>query len=116
MRRRDFVSLLASAAAWPFATHAQQPLKLPIIGYLGTATTSGPMGRRAHGEQKEAIMPQTATRGAAATLDAHTTDTSAGWERLFVGAPLDFVKLIAAIAMTGGHTNISLFNSDYLLL
>src|SRR6516164_10117442 len=78
-----------------------------------------PLGRTArgmgHGEQKEAIMPQTATRGAA-TLDAHTTDTSAGWERLFVGAPLDFVKLVAAIAMTGGHTNLSLFNSDYVLL
>src|SRR6516165_1655081 len=68
-----------------------------------------------NGEQKEAIMPQTATRGAA-TLDAHTTDTSAGWERLFVGAPLGFVKLVAAIAMTGGHTNLSLFNSDYVLL
>jgi hypothetical protein len=68
-----------------------------------------------HGEKKEAIMQQTATRGAA-TLHAHTTDTSAGWGRLFVGAPLDFVKLVAAIAMTGGHTNISLFNSDYLLL
>lgn len=61
------------------------------------------------------IMSPTAKRGAA-TLGAHTTDTSAGWGNLFVGAPLDFVKLVAAIAMTGGHTNASLFNGDYLLL
>ena len=63
------------------------------------------------------IMSPTAKRGAAtATLGAHTTDTSAGWGNLFVGAPLDFVKLVAAIAMTGGHINASLFNGDYLLL
>src|SRR5262245_8587385 len=49
-------------------------------------------------------------------LRAHTTDTSAGWGNLFVGAPLDFIKLVAAIAMTGGHINASLFNGDYLLL
>jgi TraX protein len=52
------------------------------------------------------------TKRGAATLGAHTTDTSAGWGNLFVGAPLDFVKLVAAIAMTGGHINASL----YLLL
>ena len=63
------------------------------------------------------IMSPTAKRGAAtATLGAHTTDTSTGWGNLFVGAPLDFVKLVAAIAMTGGHINASLFNGDYLLL
>src|SRR3974377_696430 len=41
MRRRDFIKIIAgSATVWPFAARAQQPGKLPIIGYLGTATTS----------------------------------------------------------------------------
>ena len=42
IRRRDFITLLGSAATWPLAAGAQQPIKILRVGTVAGNPRSGP--------------------------------------------------------------------------
>jgi putative ABC transport system substrate-binding protein len=98
MRRRDFVSLLGVLAiAWPFAARAQQPGKLPTIGFLGTSAGSSWSAWTEAFEQRLGELGWTAQRTVAIEYR-----WGEGSTKRFAEIAAEFVKIRADVIVTAG--------------
>src|SRR5262245_44525307 len=97
MRRRDFISLVGCAAAWPLAAGAQQSGKRPTIGFLGTGTPS------AQGQWFTAFVQRLRDLG---WSDGHTVTIDVRWAEArierYTEIAAEFVRLKVDVIVTLG--------------
>jgi putative ABC transport system substrate-binding protein len=97
MRRREFITLLGAAAAWPLAAYAQQPAKLPTIGYLGPSTPSVESQRLAAFVQRLRELGWTENR--TITIEYRRAE---GREERFAEIAAEFARLKVDVIVTAG--------------
>src|SRR5262249_56247706 len=69
LRRRDFITLIGGATAWPLAAGAQQ---VPVIGYLSTQSASYDAARLA--ALRQSLADAGYTEGASLAIEYRWTD------------------------------------------
>jgi putative tryptophan/tyrosine transport system substrate-binding protein len=95
--RRELLAALGGAAAWPFAARAQQPAKLPTIGFMGAANSSS------YGQWVAAFVQRLRELG---WIEGRTVAIEYRWaegnpER-FTEMAAEFVRLKADVIVTAG--------------
>jgi putative ABC transport system substrate-binding protein len=98
MKRREFITLLGSAAAaWPLVARAQQQAKLPTIGFLGTSTRSAWVRNVAFFEQRLHELGWIEDRNLA--IEYRWAE---GREERYSEIAAEFVKLKVDVIVTSG--------------
>ena len=77
MKRRDFITLLGAATAWPFAAHAQQPARTRRIGVLLPAPANDPDYQAWFGAFLQALSEFGWTIGRNVRIDTRWAPTTA---------------------------------------
>jgi putative ABC transport system substrate-binding protein len=101
VKRREFITLLGGAVAWPLAARAQQPAKLPTIGFSGQSTPSVESQRLA------AFLKRLRELG---WIEGRTVAIVYAWgegsSERFAKTAADFVRLKVDVIVTSGTANV----------
>ena len=96
--RRAFITLVGAAtAAWPLAARAQQPAKLPTIGYLGANSSSAESQRVAAFVQRLRELGWIESRNV--TIEYRYAE---GRSERFAEFAAEFVRLNVDVIVTSG--------------
>jgi ABC-type uncharacterized transport system substrate-binding protein len=100
MRRREFITLLggtAASAIWPRVARAQQPAKVPTIGFLGAATPSS---------QSKWVTAFVQRLGELGWIEGRTVAIKYRWgegrNERFAEVAAEFVRLKVDVIVTSG--------------
>jgi putative tryptophan/tyrosine transport system substrate-binding protein len=83
-KRRDFITLLGGAAAWPLAAHAQQADRLPRIGVLIGRSERDPEGQEWSAALERGLKELGWTPGQTALIDYRWQTSDLGQRTVFV--------------------------------
>src|SRR5262249_49673912 len=102
IRRREFLFTLVSATAWPLAARAQQPAKLPTIGFIVPSTPSS------HGQLAVAFAQRLRelgwSEGRTVAIEHRWTE---GRSERAAALAAGLVRLKADVIVTGGTANVA---------
>jgi putative ABC transport system substrate-binding protein len=104
MRRRDFITLLGSAAAsWPLAAHAQQAERMPRIGALMNVAADNPVGQTRITAFLQGLQELGWTVGRNIRIDYRWTAGNADRTR---GYATELAALAPDVILTTGSANL----------
>jgi putative ABC transport system substrate-binding protein len=103
MRRREFISLLGSAAAWPLAARAQQAERMRRIGVLDTLAADDPEASVRHGAFMQGLQEMGWAIGRNLRID---TRWAAGDTRRIRSLAAEMVGLGPDVIFTAGFSTI----------
>jgi putative tryptophan/tyrosine transport system substrate-binding protein len=100
MKRREFITLLGAAAAWPLAASAQQA-RLPTIGFLGATTPAA---------ESQRLAAFTQRLGELGWIEGRTVAIDVRWAEgrndRFAEIATEFVRLRVDVIVTQGTASI----------
>ena len=101
MQRREFITFFGGAAALPLGARAQQPTKLPTIGFLGQSTPS------IEGQRLAAFLKRLSELG---WIEGRTVAIEYAWgegnSERFARFATEFVRLKVDVIVTSGTANV----------
>jgi putative tryptophan/tyrosine transport system substrate-binding protein len=104
VRRREFITLLSGAAAWPLAARAQQPERMRRIGVLHTTSADDPDGQARHAAFLQSLQQLGWTDGGNARIDTRWPAGDADRIRRYAA---ELVALAPEVILASGSATVA---------